>query len=138
MTNRPKRVIAHCAATPDSRESKFNVGHIRQWHVEENKWSDIGYHRYIDRVGIIHLGRDDNIIGAGVKGHNKDTLHLCYEGTYFPTVVQIKSLIYLYRTFRDIYRIEHTSWFGHHEFNSSKECPGFCGQDFRDILSMIA
>lgn len=137
MTNNPKKVILHCAATGDYKTSKFNIGHIRQWHLEKG-WTDVGYHKYIDRNGNIQQGRNDNIVGAHCKGHNQDSIGVCYEGSYFPTAYQWDSIFNLYRSFRDIYKINHTDWFAHNEFDPGKECPGFSGEILRKLLAKIA
>ena len=43
------KIIIHCTATPKGRE--VTKEHLRQWHVEERGWSDIGYHFFIDLAG---------------------------------------------------------------------------------------
>ncbi len=39
------KIIIHCSATPEGRN--FTVDEIRDWHVNGNGWSDIGYHYVI-------------------------------------------------------------------------------------------
>jgi hypothetical protein len=53
---------------------RFNE--IRRWHMEDNKWKDIGYHWVIDRDGTLLQGRKENVIGAGVAGHNAGVIHI--------------------------------------------------------------
>ena len=135
--NNPKFVILHCAYTPDSRNRKFTAKDIDQWHKEKG-WKGIGYHYFIRGNGDIEMGRAEFEVGAHVKGHNKDTLGVCYDGSYFPTIEQVHSIIILFRKFREKYKIDWADWRGHYEFDSNKECPGFDMEVFRKVLSKIA
>ena len=71
-------IVIHCSAT---RAIQSNIGakDIRQWHREKG-WSDIGYHYVIKRSGAIEKGRDVGVVGAGVEGHNTDSVHICLVG----------------------------------------------------------
>ncbi len=72
------KIIVHCSATREGEN--FEVSEIRKWHVEGRGWSDIGYHFYIDLYGEIHKGRDISKIGAHCKGHNRNSIGICYCG----------------------------------------------------------
>jgi len=72
------KIIVHCSATRENEN--FDVAEIRKWHVEGRGWSDIGYHFYIDLYGEIHKGRDISKIGAHCKGHNRNSIGICYCG----------------------------------------------------------
>lgn len=70
--------VIHCSATRPINH--VTVDMLRQWHVERG-FGDIGYHYFIDTSGVMHKGRlMDDCVGAGVKGHNDNTLHICLEG----------------------------------------------------------
>lgn len=77
-------IIVHCAATHptwwDSKTVEQKRDEIRRWHVEDNKWGDIGYHWVIDRDGSRAPGRDEATIGAHCKGHNAQTIGICLMG----------------------------------------------------------
>ncbi len=75
---KPKFVTVHCSATRPKNE--FTVANLRDLHVRQKGWSDIGYHFYITRDGIIHPCRPLSRNGAHVKGHNKDNIGVCLEG----------------------------------------------------------
>lgn len=45
-----------------------------------NGWKTGGYHIYIEIDGTIHLLYSLEAITNGVKGYNKDSIHICYEG----------------------------------------------------------
>jgi len=72
------KIIIHCSATREGEN--YTVDTIRSWHVDGRGWSDIGYHFYIDLYGKIHKGRDIAKIGAHVKGHNRNSIGICYCG----------------------------------------------------------
>ena len=80
-------IIIHCADTPERRDVR--AADIRKWHVKDNGWNDIGYHYVIDLDGTIEAGRDLETIGAHCKGHNQNSIGICYIGgrdayTYAP------------------------------------------------------
>lgn len=135
MANKPNKVILHCAATPDSRKSKFSVRDIRKWHKARG-WRDIGYHYYITRDGKIHKGRKDSMQGAHTKGKNRNSLGVCYEGSYFPSMKQINSLIKLYTKIKNKYDIDIEKWYGHYQF-ANKDCPGFKMGDFKELIGQV-
>lgn len=71
-------IIIHCSATKPNMD--IGAEWIKNIHVNENKWADIGYHFVIRRNGIIEKGRDLNVIGAHVVGHNTGTIGVCLIG----------------------------------------------------------
>ena len=134
-------VIVHCASTRPNwmaeNTGEERVSEIRRWHVEDNRWSDIGYHYVIDRDGKTYPGRPITRIGAHVKGHNKGTIGVCLIGGHGAaatdsfadhfTDVQARSLRGLIAGLSETYRIERIS--GHNEY-SNKGCPGFYVPDW--------
>ena len=78
IRSRTDYFVVHCSATRPINPITVDI--LRQWHIARG-FGDIGYHYFIDTSGNIHKGRvPDNSIGAGVKGHNDNTLHICLEG----------------------------------------------------------
>ena len=71
------KIIVHCSATREGEN--FEVADIRKWHLARG-FNDIGYHFYIDLYGEIHKGRDISKIGAHCKGHNRNSIGICYCG----------------------------------------------------------
>ena len=71
------QIVIHCAATKPNMD--VGVAEIRKWHMNRG-WSDIGYHYVVRRDGTVEEGRDENLVGAGVKGFNKHTIHICLVG----------------------------------------------------------
>lgn len=72
------KIILHCSATPEGKD--YTVAQIRDWHVRGNGWNDIGYHYVIYRDGTIHKGRPVEQAGAHTKGHNANSIGICYIG----------------------------------------------------------
>jgi N-acetylmuramoyl-L-alanine amidase len=72
------KIILHCSATPEGKD--YTVEQIREWHVKGNGWKDIGYHFVIYRDGSIHTGRPVEQVGAHCKGHNANSIGVCYIG----------------------------------------------------------
>jgi N-acetylmuramoyl-L-alanine amidase len=74
----PHTIFIHCTATRpnwwDGATPQEKVEEVRNWHVQDNGWSDIGYHWLIDRDGTVVQGRPETRQGAHAKGHNRDTL----------------------------------------------------------------
>lgn len=74
----PKHVTVHCSAT--APEHDFSYDDLRHAHVTVNGWSDVGYHWYIRQSGERIACRPLTRMGAGVRGHNRDNIHICLEG----------------------------------------------------------
>lgn len=71
-------IIVHCTA---SREGQaMTVEQIRQDHIKNNHWSDIGYQYVVYLDGTVHLGRDVDISGAHADGHNSHSIGVVYVG----------------------------------------------------------
>ena len=70
-------VIVHCSATPEGRP--FTVADIDRWHRARG-FHGIGYHYVIYLDGSLHAGRSEERIGAHCKGHNAQSIGVCYIG----------------------------------------------------------
>jgi len=70
-------IVLHCSATPPSMDIGKIV--IDKWHRARG-WSQIGYHYVIRRCGKIEQARPVYIHGAHTKGHNRNTIGVCYIG----------------------------------------------------------
>ena len=73
-------IILHCSATPEGKD--FNAQWIRNIHIKENGWLDIGYHKVIKLDGTVEEGRDISKIGAHCADNckNKTSLGIVYVG----------------------------------------------------------
>lgn len=70
-------IVIHCTATRAWQD--FDVDDIRQMHKAQG-WADIGYHYLVKLDGTIQAGRDVDIIGAHVSGHNAHSIGVVYVG----------------------------------------------------------
>ncbi len=122
-------IIIHCSYTPVSYD--IGASHIREWHTKERGWSDIGYHYIIKLDGTIELGRPIDKMGAHCRGHNRNSIAICYIGGMgidrkswkdTRTQEQIKSLESLVNSLKTVFNISKVS--GHNEY-SNKTCPCF-------------
>jgi len=77
-------IIIHATATNPSwmidKDVSEVVAEIRRWHVDERKWSNIGYHFVIHRDGGVGSGRPLERSGAHVAGRNKTTIGVSLVG----------------------------------------------------------
>jgi len=124
-------VVIHCSATPEGRD--VSTDEIRQWHLDRG-WSDIGYHFVVELDGSVHDGRPLEIAGAHAKGHNANSIGVCYVGGLDEsggakdtrTPEQEKALVELLEDLKDKY--PEAQIIGHRDV-SDKECPSFDATD---------
>lgn len=134
-----KEIIIHCSATPPSMD--IGAKEIRDWHVNFNGWSDIGYHDIIRRNGRIEEGRPLSRIGAHCKGHNRNSIGICLVGGTRETRPKVPENNFTVEQFKSLQRLlgaysvqyPDAKIYGHNEF-SSKACPSF---DVQEWLSCV-
>lgn len=108
------------------------IANIRRTHKAKG-WSDIGYHHVLHEDGVWHRGRPERKSGAGVKGLNANSIHLCLIGNgnkadftetqYIALMVKLRELCAAYPDAEVL---------GHREANqylpkslhTRKRCPG--------------
>lgn len=121
-------IIVHCTATPEGRD--VTVNEIDRWHKAKG-WAGIGYHYVIYLDGSIHGGREENKIGAHCKGHNNNSIGVCYVGGVAKdgetpkdtrTLAQKKALLSLLKYLKAEY--PEAKIYGHRDF-AAKACPSF-------------
>jgi hypothetical protein len=125
----PRGIIIHCADTPNGSR-RYTPADIDAWHGERGfdrglagaVYPHIGYHYVIDVDGVVHLGRDEDEVGAHCRGHN-DTLGICLLGRDKFTLAQWHSLRTLVMSIAERLPLEAIN--GHRDFNDRKDCPGF-------------
>ena len=130
-------IIVHCAATRPNwmadRPTRKKVAEVRRWHVDENGWSDIGYHLIIDRDGTVAVGRPIERPGAHVRGHNTNSIAIMLFGGHGSSAADSFEQHYTPEQDKalreEIARLkeEHpaiTKISGHNEYDN-KACPGF-------------
>ena len=124
-------VFLHCSATdnPDHDNVKF-IEHI---HVNQNGWSDIGYHFFIDKKGQVFSCRPLERIPAAQRGNNSGTITICLSGLEKENFTEnqysalIELVYYIQSLYKDRLRIR-----GHNEV-ANKLCPVY---DYKRILNL--
>jgi N-acetylmuramoyl-L-alanine amidase len=129
-------IIIHCTATKEG--TPYTVEMIRRQHQAQG-WSDIGYHYVIYADGSLHAGRPLNTIGAHCKGHNSNSIGICYVGGCDKdmkpkdtrTDAQKETLLRLIRSIKALHPT--CTIHGHNEF-AAKACPSFnVKEEYKDL-----
>jgi len=132
------KIIVHCSATIEG--ANINTDTIRRWHVDGNKWKDIGYHYVVELDGKIGIGREESVTGAHSKGQNRGSIGVCYvgglDGDKKPKDtlrgVQLGSMEQLLMEL--LTRYPDATLHGHNEF-ANKACPSFDVQEkFKHLI----
>ena len=71
-----KYIVLHCTATPQST----TIDSIKNYWRNDLGWSNVGYHYMIQADGTIVQIADESLITNGVRGYNKDSIHVCWIG----------------------------------------------------------
>ena len=124
-----KGIVIHHSLTKDTESLSWDA--IKRYHIDTNGWSDIGYHFYIDISGKIWKGRDIDKTGAHTKGHNRNSIGICYCGGVendgktpkdTRTPEQKESLLHVLKTLMAMFPL--ATIYSHNEF-ANKACPSF-------------
>lgn len=110
-------IILHCTDT----RTNATVEAIRNYHIKQNGWLDIGYHYLLDVNGKWHVGRNIEQIGAHCKGHNNGTIGIAYIGKT-PTDNEVIQLAHVCNFLIACYGIKKIS---RHCIYANKTCPNF-------------
>lgn len=121
------KIIVHCTATHEGQN--VTAKQVDTWHKKRG-WSGIGYHYLIGLDGTIEEGRPLEQVGAHTKGHNRNSIGVCYVGGLDKegspkdtrTEQQQDAMLNLIMDLKE--RFPGASVHGHREF-SAKACPCF-------------
>ena len=122
-------IVIHCSATPETMD--IGVDKIREWHVKDNGWDDVGYHHIITRDGTIEPARPEEMQGSHAPKVNDRSIAICMIGgsdanggwsNNFTNEqwVTLKALLLNLTKKYEIKKI-----IGHYQVDSRKECPSF-------------
>lgn len=114
-------IVVHCSDSPDDMD--IGADEIRRWHVEERRFTDIGYHFVLKRSGKVELGRHLATQGAHCHGHNKLSIGICWVGRDDCTGAQWRALVKLCRGLMGRYGLKPDQIHGHGELDPKKTCP---------------
>ena len=116
-----KHLVVHCSDTPD--DELLGAREIHEMHLGFG-WHGIGYHRVINREGVIETARPDYWQGAHVYGHNEISLGVCLIGRQHFSDAQFNALENVLRQWQIDY--PQASICGHRDFSyTDKTCPNF-------------
>ena len=132
-------IVIHCTATPEGQNK--TIDQLRAEHRRQG-WSDIGYHYVVDLQGRVHLGRDVDVSGSHVSGHNSNSIGVVYVGGLenkpgvkydqlkakdTRTVAQKAALLSLLMDLRKLYPYAKIQ--GHRDFSPDKNHDGVISAD---------
>lgn len=115
-------IAVHCSDSDISYHD--NIETIKDWHLKRG-FNDVGYHAFIDKKGVIHQGRPDEVVGAHIKGYNKNSLAVCLSGRKSFTKDQFKSLELWCREKCLKYGLQKSDILSHCDLDVNKTCPNF-------------
>jgi len=70
-------IVIHYSLTYPDQDITRNA--IDRMHRDRG-FREIGYHWFIQRDGTLEEGRAEGTLGAHVRGHNSDTIGICFAG----------------------------------------------------------
>lgn len=131
-------IVIHCSDSDHLHHD--NVSAIRKWHVEENGWSDIGYHYFIQKSGRLNICRPISVKGAHVKAYNSTSIGVCLSGKDIKrfTSAQLDTLDSLLLNLIRIFDLDVFDVVGHCELDKNKTCPNISIDIIRSRLLTIS
>ena len=126
-------IIVHASDSDNPKHDSINV--VRDWHVTERKFTDVGYHWFIRSTGELQAGRPEHIAGAHCEGHNKASIGICLHGKGEPTQAQKHTLETLLIEKCSQYDLEKSDIYPHNHFNKGKTCPNWPLEKWLDSRS---
>jgi hypothetical protein len=124
----PNRITIHHSASYNRVHGGNGVKGIQNYHMDNQRWSDIGYHYLVDQDGTIYEGNPENRQGAHVLNQNSGNLGICLLGHFDngdPTDAQLKAAAHLTKHLANKYNIglNRNNVKGHGE-RMATACPG--------------
>lgn len=121
----PNKITIHCAVTPNGKY--INPEIIRQDHIKNRGFDNIGYHILLQPDGETQAVRPLNEVGAHVAGHNTGNIGICLLGTDKFTIKQFDSLRYQIDSLIQCFNIKKWEIYTHNMFDTAikqaKTCP---------------
>ena len=136
------KVTIHITACDDC-----TVEAIRRMHKVQG-WSDIGYHWIVDKLGVVHEGRPENLTGAHVAEHNTGNIGISYisrgsdiepNAWYGKFMTQAQRISLEQKVADILYRHNLTidAVYGHNDFDMGKACPCFSVRSSKIFLDNV-
>jgi len=130
----PAKIFVHHSATRDSETVSW--GAIRKYHTQTLKrpYKDIGYHAGCELVKSgnelyyeVLMGRMWDVAGAHTRGHNGNSLSICFIGNYDkiqPPKEMLEAGAKVIALWLDLFSLAINDIYSHHHFAPHKSCPG--------------
>lgn len=143
MTRRITTIVLHCT------DSNFGCAELVDgWHKERG-FKEIGYHFLIGNGfkynsteydpefdGLIEAGRDINVVGAHVRGHNTNSVGIALVGRTKFSIKQLQAVLCLIKILMEEYTTISVSRVkGHRELDPRKTCPNVDVALIRGLLN---
>jgi hypothetical protein len=109
---------------------------VQRAHREDRGWADVGYHFMVGKTGTIFEGRDMQVRGTHVEGHNTGSLGICLLGNMtwdVPTDDQKNATQRLVSWL--VQKVNPGCIATHRDFNAMTFCPGDDIQNFSSALA---
>ena len=123
LTRKIKFISIHCSDSDYKHHD--NVETLREWHVNGNGWSDVGYNAVVCKSKpAVRLARDINRTPAAVAGKNTGNFAICITGKHKFTKQQFKRCRALIEHIYELlgYKVP---VYPHKYFDNSRSCPNF-------------
>lgn len=124
-------IMIHHSLTKDGRT--FSWAPIRQYHINHNRWLDIGYHYGVELIDYEYeamVGRPEDTTAAACRDGdmNRKAIHVLCVGNYDlqppPEPMVVKLINYLLVPLIYRHNIAVNNIVGHRDFTHYKTCPG--------------
>lgn len=127
--HRPDGIVIHHTWVPNQSQYQgaASIRGVQRYHMNDKKWSDIGYHFMIGPEGTIYQGRPETVVGAH-SSPNTGKIGICLVGDFDPgkdpfTPESREALMKLMTWLTAEYGIQVKEFYGHRDF-APKSCPG--------------
>ena len=119
-------LIIHCSDTPDTEN--IGASELHEMHLGFG-WNGIGYHKIINKNGLIENGRPEYWQGAHTYGKNHESIGICLIGKNEFTSEQFNSLKIILNKL--LLKYPKAKIRGHCEtIKTNKTCPNFDVQNW--------
>jgi hypothetical protein len=111
---------------------------VQRAHRQDRGWADVGYHFMVGKTGTIFEGRDLQVRGTHVEGHNTGSLGICLLGNMtwdVPTEAQVNATQRLVGWL--VKKVNPGCIATHRDFNPLTYCPGDDIQNFSQALAGV-
>ena len=148
ITRPINEIILHITANGNGLTGEALRNSIKAGHLARG-FSDIGYHWIVDKDGNVIKGRDENIIGSHVAGHNTGSLGIAYDSRgsdntpyavygHYMTETQKEAFERLVKEKMSEFNIGIENVHGHNFYDKGKACPCFNAEQDREFKKAIS